>query len=346
MPRRKHGSAPIAAQVNPDQSPEVQAFFFEADELSRVFERRRGRRFPLAGLALTAALLFFGAGYGVRAAFFETSAETSVASGHQQDPAEAQRLLDEIAPAEGFTVEARWGDLLPQLVEAGVIDVAKFKEVAQRSGAPLTEDQLRLLSTSSDEKLSIDRDNTYFILNVLWAVGLANADEVLSQGPMAQAGEQAGRLASTAGWRLGQKPGPDYLGSLQLITLTPEQEQIVQHVAAHSYRPCCNNPTAFPDCNHGAAALGLAEIMASQGASADEIFDALKAFNAYWFPQAYYKLAVFFDGQGTEWEDVDAEMVVGREYSSQAGASQVDAQLRAQGSLPQIQGGAGGSCAQ
>ena len=328
-----------------DLSPEVEAFFDQADELADVFRRRRFQPLLLSGAALTAVLLF-GAGYLARATLFDTSPETSVAAGNQNDQEAAQLLLDEVVPAEGFTVDAGWGDVLPRLVEAGVIDVAKFQETALRAGAPLTEDQLRLLREPSDEKLRIDRSNTYFVLNVLWAVGLADASDVISKGPLAQAGPDKARLASTAGWSLGQKPGPEYLGALELLPLTPEQEQVVMHVASHSYRPCCNNPTAFPDCNHGSAALGLATIMASQGASDDEIFRALKTFNAYWFPEAYYKLALLFQGQGTEWEDVDASLVMGREYSSLSGAGQVDAALRAQGSLPQIQGGAGGSCAQ
>ena len=328
----------------PDEelTPEVEALFEEAEQIALIF-RRRPHRLLLALAASTGAVGLFVAGFAVRADFFETSPETSSAS---TDQAAAQRLLEAVIPAEGFTIDARWGDVLPRLVEAGVIDLAKFRETAQRAGAPLTEEQLRLLMAPSDERLRIDPQNTYFVLNALWAVGLANANGVLSEGPLAQAGEQRSRLASTAGWSLGQRPGPDYLGSLELIPLTEEQEQVVRHVASHSYRPCCNNPTAMPDCNHGAAALGLAQIMASQGASAEEIFGALKAFNAYWFPEAYYKLALFFDGQGTDWQDVDAEMVVGRAYSSQAGAAQVDAQLRTQGRLPQLQGGAGGSCAQ
>lgn len=44
----------------------------------------------------------------------------------------------------------------------------------------------------------------------------------------------------------------------------------VEEVAAAVYRPCCNNHTPFPGCNHGMAMLGLLELMAPQRASADE----------------------------------------------------------------------------
>ena len=50
-----------------------------------------------------------------------------------------------------------------------------------------------------------------------------------------------------------------------LIALTAEEQDLVNRVSLNIYRPCCNNPTYFPDCNHGMAMLGLLELMAAQG---------------------------------------------------------------------------------
>ncbi len=127
---------------------------------------------------------------------------------------------------------------------------------------------------------------------------------------------------------------------LELISLTPQQQAIVDEVAYNAYRPCCGNMIAFPDCNHGMAALALTELMASQGASADEIFQALKEVSPFWFPTQYHHLALYFELRDQEWKDVDPRMVMGNEYSSGDGWKQVNAQLQQQGALGT--GGVGG----
>lgn len=76
-------------------------------------------------------------------------------------------------------------------------------------------------------------------------------------------------FASTGGWTVGTKPVTELYASLDLIQLTAEQQKMVEEVAAAVYRPCCNNSTLFPDCNHGMALLGLLELMASQRATTD-----------------------------------------------------------------------------
>jgi hypothetical protein len=247
-------------------------------------------------------------------------------------------LAASLFPEGGVNLDVRWGDIARRLVEEGVIDLEKFSGAAQRAGSPLTDDQLKVLTEGSDEAIIFSADNAYFMLDVLWALGLANENKVLTEGPIAQNGlDQAARYASTGGWTIGVQPGPEYLAALELISLTPEQQAIVDDVAYNSYRPCCGNMSAFPDCNHGMATLGLAELMASQGASADDIFQALKEISPFWFPNQYHQLALYFEGQDQGWEDVDARVVMGNEYSSSGGFKQVSALLQQQGAL-----GAGG----
>ncbi len=307
--------------------------------------RTRLRRLALRSIrgaayaALAAVFGFLGGWFGQSVleddspSVLESNSPSGSASASSPD-----ELAATLFPDEGINLGVGWGDIPRRLVEEGVLDLEKFSAAAQSAGAPLTDDQLKVLSERSDEPIIFNADNAYFLLDVLWALGLANKNTVLTEGPIAQNGwDQAGGYASTGGWTIGVKPGPEYLAALELINLSPEQQAVVDDVAYNAYRPCCGNMTAFPDCNHGMAALGMAELMASQGASADEIFQALKDISPFWFPSQYYQLALYFGGQDEEWEDVDARVVMGEEYSSSGGFKQVSALLQQQGAL-----GAGG----
>jgi len=253
--------------------------------------------------------------------------------------------LEAMLPADGVTISARWGDILPRLVQQGILDVEKFKAAAARSGSPLTDEQLRLLTEPSNENLRIDSSNAYFMVTVLWGLGIANKNSILESGPMATAGwDNRGNYAATGGWTLGDRDGGEMVSAYELVSLTPEQQATVEEIAFNSYRPCCGNATAFPDCNHGAAALGLAELMASQGATEDEIFQAVKAFNAFWFPQQYSVLATHFARQGQAWDEIDARELVSAQFSSSKGWQQVNQAIQSGGTAPQAPSGGGGKC--
>lgn len=235
-------------------------------------------------------------------------------------------------PEKGITLDARWGELPKRLVEEGVLDLEKFKAAAQAAAIPLTPEQVSLLTEGSDERIKVDANSAYFLLDLLWALGLANENPILTEGPLSQGGK-AGSYASTGGWTLGTRAGPNYVASLELIALTPDQQATVDDVTRNSYRPCCGNMTGFPDCNHGMAALALAELMASQGATADDIFLALKQISPYWFPSQYHHLALFFQEDNRKWDEVAPRELMGQEYSSSRGFQQVNAQLQQSGAL-------------
>jgi hypothetical protein len=167
---------------------------------------------------------------------------------------------------------------------------------------------------------------------------------ILQQGPLMQASDgQIEQFASTGGWTLGVKRAGELYASASILSLTDEQQARVAEAAANTYRPCCNNSTAFADCNHGMAMLGLFELMASQGATVDEMYQAAKYFNAFWFPQQTLYLAMYFnETTGQSFEEIDARMVVSAQYSSGSGASTVQQSLAQSGRLPQAPGG--GSC--
>jgi hypothetical protein len=259
---------------------------------------------------------------------------------------ELASLIEQVNPADGYTLPVSYGDLGPRLIEAGVIDFDAFAAIYADGGTPLSQDEINVLKRGSKQQVIITAENAHFLLNLFWAVGLANRNSILTEGPMVtNSNGQVERFASTGGWGLATRPVTEIYASMDLIPLTEEQQQRVEEVAAAVYRPCCNNPTLFPDCNHGMAMLGLLELMASQGASAEEMFMTAKYVNAFWFPQQTLETAVYLKAaQDTEFVDADARLVVGKDYSSGSGSAQVHQALQSAGLLDQTPG-QGSSCA-
>ncbi len=251
----------------------------------------------------------------------------------------------EINLPEQHQLPVSWGNLGPQLVDAGAIDADRFIQLYAEGGRPLTATQQELLYTASDEPIVIDYQNARFVLNFFWALGLVNQNPILTEGAMMQQSNgDIGRFASTGGWTLGRYPATELYASQPLITLTPEQQSRLEEVVFNVYRPCCNNHTAFPDCNHGMAMLGLLELLASQDATVDEMFTAAKAVNGFWFPQQVMETAVFFKAtMNLDYADVDPRMATGPEVFSGSGYGQVRQWLVANDLLGQLQGG-GSSC--
>ncbi len=247
-------------------------------------------------------------------------------------------LFDEINPVAGYEVDAAYGDIGPRMVALGVIDPEKFIEIYEKSNQPLTPEQKDILLKGSDSKIKINRDNSYFLLNFFWAVGLANKSKILDEGAMVKYGgkQGAGGFASTGGWTLAKGGTMNYYSKSPLISLTDEQAVLVESVAANIFRPCCNNSTAFPDCNHGMALLGLLQLMASSGATADQMYQAGKYFNAFWFPGNYYDLALYFrNKEGKSFQDIDPKILLSKDYSSASGWQGVKQWLAEKGLIQQ-----------
>jgi len=243
-------------------------------------------------------------------------------------------LVPDVAPEAGVELPVVWGDTGKRLVEAGVIDREKWLELY----SSLSEEEKRLLDGNSPEKLHITRENAPYLLNLLWALGLANKNPILEEGEMSDpAYGGAGNFASTGGWTLAKGSAMDHYSMHTFVTQTPEQQELVENVSKNIYRPCCDNPTHFPDCNHGMAMLGLLELMASQGVGEEEMYEAALAVNSYWFPDVYQTIATYMLQRDTLWKDVDAREVLGRDYSSASGYARVASEV-------QSQGGQGSSC--
>lgn len=254
-------------------------------------------------------------------------------------------LMEEVIPTAGVTLNVKYGNIGPEMIKAGVIDLEKFKKIYDDGGTPLTQEQLDILTKGSDSKIVVNENSSHFLLNLFWAFGLANNNKILTEGQMVKYGgiAKAGDFASTGGWTLAKEAAMNYYSKFNIAPLTDEQQKIVEDTTNNIYRPCCGNPTSFPDCNHGMAALGIAELMASQGATADEIFQAIKQVNSYWFAQTYYELAMYFkDTQNLDWKAVDAKTVLGTDYSSAAGAKKIHKYLQDKNLLKSLPGSGGG----
>ncbi len=176
-------------------------------------------------------------------------------------------------------------------------------------------------------------------LNLLWAYGLANKNQVLESGPIMDArygGPE--NMASVGGWSVAKGSVMDHYSMHDLATLTPDQQTLVEEMAKEIYRPCCNNSTHFPDCNHGMAMLGLLEYLASQGATEVEMWEAAMNANLSWFPDHYQTIAQYLKIKGVD-EKLSPQILVGKEYSSGSGYQRALAVVQ-----PTTTDG-GGSCA-
>ncbi len=245
-----------------------------------------------------------------------------------------------------FTLPVTYGDLGPRLLDAGAIGYERMAGALSRTSTPLTYAQTKVLREGSADPIVIDPANALFLLDFFWAAGLANRNTILTEGPMVRrSGGQVGRFASTGGWRLGAKPISELYAGTPLVTLTPEQQTRLERVASNVYRPCCDNPALFPDCNHGMAMLGMLTLLASQDADEDEMFAAAKYANAVWFPEQYQNLAVFFAAtEDVEFRDLDAETLVGVKTSSQTGYQTVRSYLSTEGLLDVAPAGGVSAC--
>lgn len=256
-----------------------------------------------------------------------------------QSPEELVAVLkQEVLPQAGYKTALKWKDLGKQLVEVGAIDKQKYEEifVSEADG----KDHMKYLDGNFDENITINEKNSRFMVNTLWALGLVQKSKVLDAGPMRTGGNPTANFASTAGWTLGAKPAMELYSSATIIPLTEEQQELVKRIAENVFRPCCGNSTAFPDCNHGMAALGYIEWAVYNGLPENQIYKDLLAFNSFWFPQNYVDMAVYFDKQGTKWKDVDPKSALSASYSSVQGAQRIKQAVQ---SVPGV-GGQGGGC--
>ena len=248
-----------------------------------------------------------------------------------------QKLQDNVVK-EKYIFNIKWGDLGKKMIEDGVIDKTKFATAI--TGKDELPKDLDKYFSDGQNKIELTQANSQFWVDILWGLGLANKNGILEKGQMVEGGNE-GNFASTGGWTIGAKQPMDIYSKYQYITLSEKQQKIVEEIAGNIYRPCCGNSTAFPDCNHGMAMLGLIELMVSQNFSKEEIYKTALAFNVYWFPQTYLDIAYHFDKAGQDYSKKSPKELLSKTFSSAMGYQTIREKL---GDIkwPALQGG--GSC--
>jgi hypothetical protein len=337
-----------------------------------VVSAKAGSGWGTTAAALVIALLALGTGLGIGylrwGEAIHVSGVMPVVQAKSLDPISAQtgpaisdeQMQPQAKPTQGpalppaqyvaklpdsYKLPVSYGQLGPQLVKGGAIDLPAFLAVYAAGGKPLPEAEQAILTKGSDDKIVIDGSNAHFLLNFFWAVGLANRNDILLKGPIQENGaDQVGNYASTGGWTLAAKPVMEVFASLPLIKLTPEQQARLQKVAEATYRPCCGNSTAFPDCNHGMAMLGVLELLAANDATEAQMFEAAEYISAFWFPKEMLQAAAYFKlTGGQDFAALDPKRMVSREIFSMTGAQSVQKWLADGGRLGQpVQ--SGGAC--
>ncbi len=227
-------------------------------------------------------------------------------------------VMDAVLPAGGIDTGIAFGDSLQRIIAAGALVPGKLRAVYVRRGG-MQPWMAALLAGPSEMPIRFDAAAANDLLTLLWPVGLATRAPFNADGPTA--GPHLPRLASTAGWTLGEAPnGAVYFDSVETLALSAEQAARVAEIASRTYRPCCDNPALFQDCNHGAAMLGLLELGASRGLDTAALERVALAANSYWFPREHLKTALYLRlFEGRAWDEVPPAELIGPRFASAGG---------------------------
>src|SRR3989344_1126204 len=270
------------------------------------------------------------------------TAELKAGSGKKTVKAEAEQgsvLEEKVLPKDGVLLPVKWGDLGAKMQSVGVIDGKQFTALYEQRGG-LSEEEKKLLNGENNGQIMMTEKNSGTLLNLFWALGLGTKNNILDSGPMKDSRYGgAGNFASTGGWTLSVGGAMEHYSRHPFTVLTKEQQALVERVSKNIYRPCCNNATYFPDCNHGMAMLGLLELMASQGVGEEEMYRIAMAVNSYWFPDNYLTIAKYMESKGIDWKNINPKEILGKDYSSASGFARVLQQIPQQNT-----GGGGGGC--
>ncbi len=255
--------------------------------------------------------------------FYLTGGFISLSINSETDQKFYEKLQQEIIPNTGIILPVTFNDIGVKLVESGVIDIKKFESLYEKRGG-LDQEIKDILYKGSNQKIKITNDNAGALLNILWALGLGNKNPILENGPMQDKKYGgAANFASTGGWTLARGDTMDHYSRHQFIILTQQQQALVEKLAKNIYRPCCDNSTYFPDCNHGMAMLGLLQLMASQGVSEKEMYKTALTVNSYWFPDNYLTIAYYFNKKGIKYNEQEPEKILSANFSSASGYGQI-----------------------
>lgn len=287
--------------------------------------------------AVPIAIIIAGSMFAV--SYYLVNTRGNYAARSSAQSAISTQLEESVIPSKGVELPVTWDDLGKRMVELGAIDADKMAALYQNRGG-FSAEYKKLLLQGGNGKLTMTRENAPYLLNLLWALGLANKNVILEDKTEMMNPEYggAGNFASTGGWTIAKGDAMTHYNMHKLVTLSAEQQQLVDRVSRNIFRPCCGNSAHFPDCNHGMAMLGLLELMAAQGVGEEEMYKAALAVNSYWFPDTYLTIAMYMQSRGVAWDKVSPKEMLGAEYSSGAGFREISSQVE---TLPSGGGGSG-----
>ena len=293
-------------------------FLFQAMLLNNVKKKFKLPLFLILGIILASFLIG-----NISQPIFKIQAK-KIEAPKEQAP-DLSVLQEKVLPSKGFTFKLNWGDLGKKLISDGVIDEVKLAKALTGTDA-LPPEYKKYLDSSVKDQIELNTGNAQFWVDVLWGLGLSNKNDILDKGPMVEGGQTA-NFASTGGYTIGVSKPMDLYSKFSYIKLTPDQQKQVEEIAGGIFRPCCGNSVAFPDCNHGMAALALVELMVSQNFSKDEIYRTVLAFNSYWFPQTYLDISYHFAKNNRDFKTVSPAEILSKTFSSAQGYQAIKRQV-------------------
>ena len=214
--------------------PEHARIPFEAEPAAER-SRRPGLKENLRKFWAVLALVTYVFGLGSGYLLWGSQATQEDSSQEQAEHSEMQAMAAQINPKDGYELPATFGDIGPKLIEAGAINLEEFLKIYQEMGNPLSEEQVKILTEGSSAPVVINQNNQHFLLNLFWAFGLANQNQVLTGGPMMQNGkEEVVNFASTGGWTIAARPVAKVRAGITRWRRVPEPE-------GGSHRSCTPN---------------------------------------------------------------------------------------------------------
>lgn len=286
------------------------------------FEFSNKHKYVLAVLTIVTVALFVIQLVPIPGISGFVSASSTSGSNTASTGLDINKITNSVVPENGFKISAKWGNVVKKMVDTGAIDPVKLENILTKRYGQQMDPEWKAVLEGKDVNLEINAKNSVFMMYALWALAKHNDNKILHDSP----------FADSFGTDYDIGVGKQGYGDIKLLSLTPEQQEIAKKVAENAYRPCCGQSTARPDCSHGFSALGLIQLMASQGFSEKEIFDAFIKFNSFWFPANYIQTAIYFKlNQKQDWDQVDKQLVAGEQFSSVRGAQQVKAALQKAG---------------
>lgn len=236
-----------------------------------------------------------------------------------------EKITNELLQAKKV-LPVRWQGIPHKLVAGNIIDIEKLKNYSRRYGQTLTAEDLKIFEKDYQGNIEITPNNSVLIYNILWAAGFYNKSPILDYELEKYGWETVKNLAgyyfSFANLGNGSTLPQAGYNYFDLIQLSKDQKDLTMKIAGKSAVPSCGNALHLPDCSCSFAIDALIVMMASQGFSEQQIYQAMKDIYPYRFPGIYVQHALLYKlDKNQNWPEVNPEELVGINMSSAQGVA-------------------------